>query len=178
MNEKEIVDLVAQADAEYEKVLTLPHGTRQVIRRLVDTVENERRHMRALAKWVDVAEDAPSLDIACEVSAALERLATATASAREQLTDVLGANADPDDPTGTTIRLDVALEAVLAALPVLTAVAVPDVRELLHARCDCVPNLGPAHCHLCGNQQGTPVPWAECAAVREAIADDKNGARQ
>lgn len=44
-----------------------------------------------------------------------------------------------------------------------------DARERLHAKCDCVPDLGPAHCHLCGNEKGEPVPWAECSAVRAAI---------
>lgn len=136
MNEKEIRDLAAQADTEYEKVLGLPHETRQVIRRLTDTVEEDRRHIRSLAKWVGVPEDAPSIDIFCEVSAALEQASTAAAAA------------------GT------------------------DMREHLHAKCDCVPNLGPAHCHLCSNQQGSPVPWHKCSAVREAIADDKNGARR
>ena len=43
--------------------------------------------------------------------------------------------------------------------------ATVDAREHLHAKCDCVPDLGPAHCHLCGNERGTPVPWPECSAV-------------
>ena len=46
---------------------------------------------------------------------------------------------------------------------------VPDAREHLHAKCDCVPDLGPAHCHLCTGE-GSPVRWDDCEAVRE-IAD-------
>lgn len=44
-----------------------------------------------------------------------------------------------------------------------------DAREYLHAKCDCVPDLGPAHCHLCTGK-GAPVKWEDCEAVRE-IAD-------
>lgn len=47
--------------------------------------------------------------------------------------------------------------------------AAPDAREHLHAKCDCVPDLGPAHCHLCTGK-GAPVKWEDCEAVRE-IAD-------
>lgn len=43
--------------------------------------------------------------------------------------------------------------------------AVPDAREHLHAKCDCVPDLGPAHCHLC-SADGSPVEWANCVAVQ------------
>lgn len=62
---------------------------------------------------------------------------------------------------------------LFAAGVVLNAVpraAVPDaatdVREYLHAKCDCVPDLGPAHCHLCTGE-GSPVRWEDCEAVRE-----------
>lgn len=41
-------------------------------RRLADALEAERANMQALAKWVKVPEDTPSLEIACEVSSALE----------------------------------------------------------------------------------------------------------
>lgn len=37
-----------------------------------------------------------------------------------------------------------------------------DPRETQHVRCDCVPGLGPAHCHLCGDRAGHVVPWDEC----------------
>ena len=46
-----------------------------------------------------------------------------------------------------------------------------DVRELLHAKCDCVPDLGPEHCHLCGNVKGSPVPWSECDSVTHFVPD-------
>ena len=42
----------------------------------------------------------------------------------------------------------------------------PDPRAVMHAKCNCVPSLGPAHCHKCGENQGSPVPWTECTAVR------------
>lgn len=44
--------------------------------------------------------------------------------------------------------------------------AATDVREYLHAKCDCVPDLGPAHCHLC-SADGSPVEWANCVAVQQ-----------
>jgi len=34
----------------------------------------------------------------------------------------------------------------------------PAPHETMHVRCDCVPNLGPAHCHDCD------VPYSECRA--------------
>lgn len=37
-----------------------------------------------------------------------------------------------------------------------------DPRDEAHIACDCVPELGPAHCHLCGKREGGPVPWARC----------------
>ena len=45
-----------------------------------------------------------------------------------------------------------------------------DAREFLHAKCDCVPDLGPAHCHLCSDEKGSSVPWPECSAVTEVAA--------
>lgn len=29
-----------------------------------------------------------------------------------------------------------------------------------HRCCDCVPTLGPAHCHACGDVAGVEVPWS------------------
>lgn len=59
--------------------------------------------------------------------------------------------------------------AVLARRALLSRDAAPDAatdaRDYLHAKCDCVPDLGPAHCHFCGNVKGSPVPWTECEAV-------------
>lgn len=46
-----------------------------------------------------------------------------------------------------------------------------DAREHLHVKCDCVPSLGPAHCHLCSDLHGAPVAWPQCDAVREAITE-------
>lgn len=36
-----------------------------------------------------------------------------------------------------------------------------DPREWQHVECDCVPDLGPSHCHLCGKEAGREMPWAE-----------------
>src|SRR5690606_5171822 len=35
-----------------------------------------------------------------------------------------------------------------------------DPREVAHIECDCIPNLGPSHCHLCGERAGHPISWA------------------
>lgn len=43
-----------------------------IIGRLAAALETERGHMQSLAKWVGVDEATSSLEIACEVSAALE----------------------------------------------------------------------------------------------------------
>lgn len=32
-----------------------------------------------------------------------------------------------------------------------------------HFECNCVPELGPPHCHACGEAAGRPVPWTEAA---------------
>ena len=31
--------------------------------------------------------------------------------------------------------------------------------EPTHFKCDCVPNLGPPHCHGCSDHLGFPVEW-------------------
>lgn len=63
-----------------------------------------------------------------------------------------------------------AAEEIMRMIPSLTRAAVPDAapdaREYLHAKCDCVPDLGPAHCHLC-SADGSPVEWANCVAVQQ-----------
>lgn len=46
-----------------------------------------------------------------------------------------------------------------------------------HWRCDCVPDLGPAHCHRCSRLQGGAIPWdkAPCAPyVEGALAAAEN----
>jgi hypothetical protein len=32
--------------------------------------------------------------------------------------------------------------------------------DTLHFDCNCVPELGPTHCHGCSDEAGNPVPWA------------------
>lgn len=41
-----------------------------------------------------------------------------------------------------------------------------------HFRCDCVPDLGPAHCHRCSGLAGAPVEWenAPCGELVESFA--------
>lgn len=34
-------------------------------------------------------------------------------------------------------------------------------QETQHGECDCVPDLGPSHCHLCGEGLGHIVTWDE-----------------
>lgn len=43
------------------------------------------------------------------------------------------------------------------------------MQEHAHWRCDCVPDLGPAHCHRCSRIQGRAVAWeqAPCAEYAE-----------
>lgn len=47
----------------------------EVLAAAADALAVERGHMQSLAKWVGVPDDTPSLEIACEASAALETLA-------------------------------------------------------------------------------------------------------
>lgn len=35
------------------------------------------------------------------------------------------------------------------------------IDAVVHIRCDCVPSIGPAHCHACSRREGREVPWAE-----------------
>jgi len=53
------------------------------------------------------------------------------------------------------------------------------LREVAHWECDCVPDLGPTHCHACSDAAGHPVEWAdsthgpsaEVAELKAKIAD-------
>lgn len=40
-----------------------------------------------------------------------------------------------------------------------------------HSRCNCVPDLGPAHCHRCSQKMGKNTPWsdADCAVFVDAF---------
>lgn len=40
-----------------------------------------------------------------------------------------------------------------------------DLRKTTHMRCDCVPTLGPAHCHFCSDLIGIPTEWEDCASL-------------
>lgn len=49
-----------------------------------------------------------------------------------------------------------------------------DIREIAHVACNCVPDLGPEHCHLCGEQQGHIVPWTECVSPGHVDGTSEN----
>lgn len=61
------------------------------------------------------------------------------------------------------------VRALADRLAALTTAQEGDARERLHAKCDCVPALGPAHCHLCSKD--APVAWEDCAAVSDAAGE-------
>ena len=49
-----------------------------------------------------------------------------------------------------------------------------DPREVAHIECDCVPDLGPSHCHLCSERRGAPVPWTTAhpaPSVKPSVED-------
>ena len=53
-----------------------------------------------------------------------------------------------------------------------------DPRETEHMTCDCVPHLGPPHCHMCAILAGREVPWDEAHPTAETPLDlDAMGAR-
>lgn len=52
-----------------------------------------------------------------------------------------------------------------------TVPAPTDPREVAHIECDCVPDLGPTHCHLCSERAGHPLSWAEAHPVPTIEAD-------
>ena len=55
-----------------------------------------------------------------------------------------------------------------------------DPRDTEHVECDCVPNLGPTHCHLCGTTAGHPVTWEEAHGadgIEQALSYAPTGAR-
>lgn len=37
-----------------------------------------------------------------------------------------------------------------------------------HVECDCVPDLGPSHCHPCSEQAGREMPWTEAHPTAES----------
>jgi hypothetical protein len=48
-----------------------------------------------------------------------------------------------------------------------------DPRDVAHIECDCIPDIGPSHCHLCGRKAGHPVAWSEAHPTlgRKAIIE-------
>lgn len=42
----------------------------------------------------------------------------------------------------------------------------------VHFECDCVPNLGPPHCHACGDEVGNPVYWSTCPLATPPQVDE------
>lgn len=43
----------------------------------------------------------------------------------------------------------------------VTRLMTADIRTRLHVKCDCVPHLGPPHCHLCSQVDGKEKTWAQ-----------------
>ena len=78
----------------------------------------------------------------------------------------------PDRPNFWAKDRPTYAEHAALAIAAADAVVTVDAREHLHAKCDCVPDLGPAHCHLCSNERGAPVPWPECSAVAPVVTVD------
>lgn len=52
------------------------------------------------------------------------------------------------------------------------SVSVVDARDELHLKCECVPDLGPAHCHKCsgGSFVSRLTPWERCVENHSTIA--------
>lgn len=72
----------------------------------------------------------------------------------------------PESTTAQDFLIGVFIQAHWANLNTLDAE--------VHRRCDCVPTLGPAHCHPCGTAAGAEVPWStasceEATREREAL---------
>lgn len=53
-----------------------------------------------------------------------------------------------------------------------------DPRETEHIECNCVPELGPSHCHLCSERAGHPVPWSEAHPDGVPDEHDDNPTRE
>lgn len=45
-----------------------------------------------------------------------------------------------------------------------------DAREDFHMECDCVPDLGPSHCHACGENEDSVVTWWRALELHESLA--------
>lgn len=54
------------------------------------------------------------------------------------------------------------LEELLDAMAQLAA-----ARDQVHFCCDCVPHLGPPHCHRCHTERGKETPWTQCITVAD-----------
>lgn len=101
----------------------------------------------------------------------------------DQLRDIARAgNRKPGESIGVYSGGVKALRAVEAAV---RADQIERLKLDAHFECNCVPELGPPHCHACGEAAGRPVPWAEAVhgpmpdrkAIRDAIfGGDQYGA--
>ena len=83
------------------------------------------------------------------------------------------------DPTHCEYGDEIARAALTAAAPLIAAQATTnDPRKVAHIQCDCVPDLGPSHCHLCSERAGREMPWSEAhpdlRARLEALRDEWN----
>ena len=53
----------------------------------------------------------------------------------------------------------------------------PDPRDVAHIECDCVPDLGPSHCHLCSERRGSPTPWTTAHPAPATLPSEEDLAR-
>ena len=71
MSDKDLIVENARWILKMQHGMLTPH-MRETFTALTDAAEAERKNIQSLAKWVGVSEDTTSLEIACEVSSALE----------------------------------------------------------------------------------------------------------
>ena len=68
-----------------------------------------------------------------------------------------------------------AADRVLAALAAARDGEAVDPRAVAHIECDCVPSLGPSHCHLCSGRAGREVPWSEAHSAAPTVTAEQVG---
>lgn len=42
-----------------------------------------------------------------------------------------------------------------------------------HMWCNCVPDLGPPHCHFCSRELEKEVSWEDCESVKAVLGGDR-----
>lgn len=44
--------------------------------------------------------------------------------------------------------------------------------ETIHMECNCVPTLGPPHCHMCSEVNEVETPWECCVTQTAEISEN------